>query len=73
MIHKRLRQLVVRAWICADCGESHDRDGNAARNILARAKVLAPVRGNESPASPVPSSSAPGARETGTKTTRTTA
>lgn len=68
-----LRQLVVRAWICADCGESHDRDVNAARNILARAKVLAPVRGNESPASPVPSSSAPSARETGTETTRTTA
>lgn len=64
-----LDMLVVRAWICADCGESHDRDVNAARNILARAKVLAPVRGNELSHSPVPSSSS----ETGTETARATA
>jgi putative transposase len=24
----------IRAWTCSDCGESHDRDVNAARNIL---------------------------------------
>lgn len=29
-----LDMLSVRAWICVDCGESHDRDVNAARNIL---------------------------------------
>ena len=29
-----LRGLVVRAWECAACGEAHDRDVNAARNIL---------------------------------------
>lgn len=40
--------LVVREWVCRDCGVSHDRDVNAARNILARAKVLASVSGNES-------------------------
>lgn len=39
--------LVVRAWDCVDCGESHDRDVNAARNILACAEVSASVRGNE--------------------------
>ncbi len=42
-----LRQLDVRAWICGDCGASHDRDINAAKNILARAKLLVSVSGNE--------------------------
>jgi putative transposase len=27
--------LSVRAWTCTDCGSVHDRDANAARNILA--------------------------------------
>lgn len=30
-----LDMLSVRAWECAACGEVHDRDVNAARNILA--------------------------------------
>jgi len=51
-----LRQLAVRVWTCCSCGEPHDRDVNAARNILARAKVLASVSGNESSDSPVPPS-----------------
>lgn len=42
-----LRELVVREWICDACGASHDRDINAARNILNRAKALASVSGNE--------------------------
>jgi putative transposase len=39
--------LRVRRWLCVDCGESHDRDVNAARNILRRAEVSASVSGNE--------------------------
>lgn len=27
--------LRIRAWTCSDCGAGHDRDVNAARNILA--------------------------------------
>src|SRR6185503_7114727 len=68
-----LRQLAVRAWTCSGCGEPHDRDVNAARNILARAKVLASVSGNESSDSPVPSSRLHGRCEAGTETARTTA
>jgi len=31
---KGVGQLVVRRWVCAECGALHDRDANAARNIL---------------------------------------
>lgn len=31
---KGLQGLKVREWICPECGEVHDRDLNAARNIL---------------------------------------
>lgn len=31
---KGIGALGVRSWVCSDCGESHDRDVNAARNIL---------------------------------------
>jgi IS605 OrfB family transposase len=46
--------LRVRRWRCANCGESHDRDINAARNLLRRAEVSASVSGNESPPLRVP-------------------
>jgi IS605 OrfB family transposase len=46
--------LIVRSWICRDCGESHDRDVNAARNILIGSRCLTSVRGNESSPSLVP-------------------
>lgn len=29
-----LEDLEIRTWTCAECGETHDRDVNAARNIL---------------------------------------
>ena len=40
--------LIVRSWICRECGDSHDRDVNAARNILIGSRCLTSVRGNES-------------------------
>jgi IS605 OrfB family transposase len=49
--------LIVRQWVCVRCGARHDRDVNAARNILRRAQAWAPIRGNES-ASTYPSSEA---------------
>jgi putative transposase len=42
-----LRQLVVRQWTCSECGVTHDRDVNAARNILAVARYQPSVSGNE--------------------------
>jgi putative transposase len=39
--------LIVRSWLCGDCGESHDRDVNAARNILIGSRCRTSMRGNE--------------------------
>ena len=40
--------LVVRQWGCSECGAGHDRDQNAARNILfVGLRKQASVRGNE--------------------------
>jgi putative transposase len=33
--------LRVRSWVCAGCGVSHDRDTNAARNILRSGRNIA--------------------------------
>ena len=56
------------AWLNAAAVEV-----NQTWNILARAKVLASVSGNESSDSPVPSSRLHGRCEAGTETARTTA
>ena len=44
---KGMGALGMREWVCSECGESHDRDVNSARNILALA-LSAQRRGDES-------------------------
>jgi putative transposase len=61
-----LRQLAVIGWECACCGEWHDRDVNAARNILLLgSRCWASVSGNESRPYAQPSSHPYGVREAG--------
>ncbi len=35
------KPLDIRAWTCAECGAEHDRDMNAARNILVEGRRIA--------------------------------
>jgi putative transposase len=42
-----LDMLVVRTWKCSECGDTHDRDVNAARNILSAGRCPPSVSGNE--------------------------
>jgi Putative transposase DNA-binding domain len=38
-----------RTWVCRECGVTHDRDVNAARNIRSAGRCPPSVRGNEFP------------------------
>jgi IS605 OrfB family transposase len=42
---KGVADLGIRNWICSQCGTSHDRDTNAALNILFRSGHRTPVEG----------------------------
>ncbi len=51
-----LGMLVVRSWVCGACGDRHDRDVNAARNILTAGRCPPSVCANEPPLAAAPPS-----------------
>jgi putative transposase len=55
--------LIVRSWGCRHCGEWHDRDVNAARNILIGSRYRTSVSGNELSSWQIPPSSVYRVRE----------
>src|SRR5450755_2630703 len=56
-----LDSLVVRSWVCSRCGGTHNRDINAAKNILFVGRCSPSISGNESSLSaPPPSPTFPG-------------
>jgi putative transposase len=65
--------LIVRSWICRDCGEWHDRDVNAARNILIGSRYRTFMSGNELSPWLIPPSSAYRVRDAGIETAWATA
>ena len=65
--------LIVRSWVCRDCGKSHDRDVNSARNTVIGSRCRTSVRGNELSYSLIPPSNAYRVREAGMESARTAA
>jgi putative transposase len=62
-----LDMLVVRTWMCSECGDTHDRDVNAARNILSAGRCPPSVCGNEPSLSAAPPSQASSRCEAGNR------
>jgi IS605 OrfB family transposase len=60
---KGLDMLDVRVWVCGECGVTHDRDVNAAKNILLAARCTPSICGNESSPSAAPPRQASRLRE----------
>jgi putative transposase len=65
--------LIVRSWVCGNCGTLHDRDVNSARNHVIGSRCRTSVRGNELPYSLIPPSNAYRVREAGMESARTAA
>jgi putative transposase len=61
--------LGVRTWVCRACGDTHDRDVNAARNILSAGRCPPSIHGNESSHQSAPPSRTFRPREAGTAQT----
>jgi putative transposase len=60
-----LDMLDVRTWICSACGDTHDRNVNAGKNIVFAWRSSTSVRGNELPPSDALPSQASRLREAG--------